>query len=259
MASPERNHNSDHHDLRSSDPISEVILPRNTARFEETTENITTAAAAQARSEADALKETAERRYTADAATTPAAARTHLSETESGAASVQEQPIIKRRTRTTGDGALWRLSKSGRPQQQEVEGVFDSPSDGSSSPSASGARILVMSSQRSRQPRNGGRGDSNDDQLHKEMWDEVKRLVSALKTGEITAAQHHEKIFAHEEKLNAKKNTPEGTLWLFFGNVIFVNSNSSQGYPYQTSMNTAVCFAKASKWPRTKRFESAKS
>lgn len=42
------------------------------------------------------------------------------------------------------------------------------------------------------------------------MWDEVKRLVGALKTGEITAAQHHEKIFAHEEKLNAKKNTPEG-------------------------------------------------
>jgi hypothetical protein len=68
----------------------------------------------------------------------------------------------------------------------------------------------TMSSQRSRAPRNGVRGDSQDGINKKEMWDEVKRLLSALKAGEREAALHNEKILASEERLNAKKNTAEG-------------------------------------------------
>lgn len=184
MAPTERNHNTDLRGRESSDLVSDLELLVNTARQEDTAETGITAAAAQAQS----------------------------SETASGAGSIQEQPTVTRRSRSSGDGALWRLSKSGVIEEQKNGNIFDPPSDSPSRPCASNAQALAMSSQRSRQPRNGGRGDSNDEQLHKEMWDEVKRLVGALKTGEITAAQHHEKIFAHEEKLNAKKNTPEGTL-----------------------------------------------
>jgi len=67
-----------------------------------------------------------------------------------------------------------------------------------------------MASQRSRAPRNGARGDQQDGINQKEMWDEVKRLVNGLAAGEREAALHHEKIWAIEERLNTKKNTPEG-------------------------------------------------
>lgn len=67
-----------------------------------------------------------------------------------------------------------------------------------------------MASQRSRAPRNGARGDQQDGINQKEMWDEVKRLIHGLATGERDAASHHAKIMAMEERLHTKKGISEG-------------------------------------------------
>ncbi len=67
-----------------------------------------------------------------------------------------------------------------------------------------------MSSQRSRAPRNGGRGDSHDELNKKEIWEEIRRAVFQVRAGEQEAAAHREKLLATEDRLNAKKITTEG-------------------------------------------------
>ncbi len=72
--------------------------------------------------------------------------------------------------------------------------------------------LPTMSSQRSRAPRNGGRGDSHDELNKKEIWEEIRRAVIQVRAGEQEAAAHREKLLATEERLNAKKITTEGIL-----------------------------------------------
>jgi hypothetical protein len=145
----------------------------------------------------------------------------------------------KRRTRASGPLDLVRLPNSGNGvEKQNHDNLFSltpvsSSSKVASFPASTTPPVLTpkkpnntshlniqsstaplsslnMSSQRSRAPRNGSRGDSQDGINKKELWDDVKRLLSTLKAGEKEANQHFEKIFANEEKLNTKKNTPEG-------------------------------------------------
>lgn len=82
-----------------------------------------------------------------------------------------------------------------------------------------------MSSQQRRAPRNGARADSNDGLNKKEIWEDIRSRITAIRATEQETSLLREKLLAAEENLSLKKNTPEGNLKrpIFGSNIINIS------------------------------------
>ena len=71
---------------------------------------------------------------------------------------------------------------------------------------------IAMSSQRSRPPRSGPRGGSNDDTAAKTVWDDVFAKIKVIADAEARTKEINQQIFDAEEAMKAMKEAGKSML-----------------------------------------------